>query len=137
MINSYSNTSQSVDVNKNLIFDVNRIKTTCAIRHTEGTATFALTRPGYYFVSFNADVAATTTAGDVIVQLQSNNEAVSGAVATNTSTDATDIENIGFTTIINVKPGCCVVDNSTTLTLINSGVAATFSNMNLVITKIC
>lgn len=61
-----------------------------------------------------------------------------GALTTAASTTAlTDIKSLSFSTIIQVKPSCCAVDNNVNLTLVNTGVPATFSNVNVVITKLC
>lgn len=137
MINSYTSTSQTVLTNSNLNFNINRIKTGCTVTHSEGTPTFSLNRPGFYFISFNCDASTAETSGNIVVQLRNNNELVPGAISTVNSTVATDVETLSFTTIIQVKPSCCAINNSTNLTIINTGVSATFTNANLVITKLC
>ena len=61
-----------------------------------------------------------------------------GALTRAASTTAlTDITSLSFSTIIQVKPSCCAIDNNVNLTLINTDVPATFSNVNVVITKLC
>ena len=137
MINSYSNTSQSVAIDETLVFNNNRIKTICTINHTAGTATFSLNAPGYYLVSFNGDGTSSGTAGDVVVQLKNGSDYVPGAIATFTSEAAADTGNLGFTTLIQVNPSCRAINNNADLTFVNTGVAATFTNVNVVITKIC
>ena len=135
MINSYTSTSQTVLTNALINFNINAVKTGCTVTHAEGTPTFSLNRPGLYYVAFNAD-ALPTAAGDLVVQLRSNNELVPGAIATTTGT-TTSTESLSFSRIIQVKPSCCSIDNSVNLTVINSGVGATYSNANIVITKLC
>lgn len=135
MINSYTSTSQTLLTNALIDFDINAVKTGCTVTHAEGTPTFSLNRPGLYYVAFNAD-ALPTAAGDLVVQLRSNNELVPGAIATTTGT-TTSTESLSFSRIIQVKPSCCSIDNSVNLTVINSGVGATYSNANIVITKLC
>ena len=135
MISSYNNTSQEVAINGLLTFTTDRILTGCtAIRNGQ---TFQLNKPGYYYVTFNADGAATTAVGDIVVVLQNNGIAVPGAIATFTTTVADDATNLAFSTIIRVPPSCCAVDNTANLTLVNTGVAATFTNVNINITKLC
>ena len=135
MISSYNNTSQEVAINGLLTFTTDRILTGCtAIRNGQ---TFQLNKPGYYYVTFNADGAATTAVGDIVVVLQNNGVAVPGAIATFTTTVADDATNLAFSTIIRVPPSCCAVDNTANLTLVNTGVAATFTNVNINITKLC
>jgi hypothetical protein len=96
-----------------------------------------LNKPGYYYVTFNADGAATTAVGDIVVVLQNNGVAVPGAIATFTTTVADDATNLAFSTIIRVPHSCCAVDNTANLTLVNTGVAATYTNVNINITKLC
>ena len=135
MISSYNNTSQEVAINGLLTFTTDRILTGCTA--TRNGQTFQLNKPGYYYVTFNADGAATTAAGDVVVVLQNNGVAVPGAIATQTVAAADDAVNLAFSTIIRVPPSCCAVDNTANLTLVNTGVASTYTNVNINITKLC
>ena len=135
MISSYNNTSQEVAINGLLTFTTDRILTGCTA--TRNGQTFQLNKPGYYYVTFNADGAATTAVGDIIVVLQNNGVAVPGAIATFTTTVADDATNLAFSTIIRVPPSCCAVDKTANLTLVNTGVAATYTNVNINITKLC
>ena len=135
MLSSYNNTSQEVAINGLLTFTTDRILTGCTA--TRNGQTFQLNKPGYYYVTFNADGAATTAVGDIVVVLQNNGIAVPGAIATFTTTVADDATNLAFSTIIRVPPSCCAVDNTANLTLVNTGVAATYTNVNINITKLC
>ena len=135
MISSYTSTSQTLLTNALINFNINAVETGCTVTHAEGTPTFSLNRPGLYYVAFNAD-ALPTAAGDLVIQLRSNNKLVPGAIATTTGT-TTSTESLSFSRIIQVKPSCCSIDNSVNLTVINSGVGATYSNANIVITKLC
>ena len=135
MINSYTSTSQTILTNALIDFDINAVKTGCTVTHAEGTPTFSLNRPGLYYVAFNAD-ALPTAAGDLVAQLRSNNELVPGAIATTTGT-TTSTENLFFFFFFQVKPSCCSIDGSVNLTVITCGVGATYSNANIVITKLC
>ena len=135
MISSYNNTSQEVAINGLLTFTTDRILTGCTA--TRNGQTFQLNKPGYYYVTFNADGAATTAVGDIVVVLQNNGVTVPGAIATFTTTVADDATNLAFSTIIRVPPSCCAVDNTANLTLVNTGVAATYTNVNINITKLC
>lgn len=137
MINSYTSTTQTVVTDAPLAFNNDKIKTGCTVTHAEGTSTFALNKPGFYFISFNADGATADAAGDISVQMYQNGVPVVGALATDNSAAATDIGNIAFTSIVQVRPSCCAIDNDTSLTFINTGVEATYTNINLVITKLC
>lgn len=47
-----------------------------------------------------------------------------------------DVRSLAFSKLIQVKPSCCAVNNTTNLTFNNAGLAATFTNVNVVITKV-
>ena len=102
-----------------------------------GTPSIQLKRPGYYMVHFNASAAATAT-GDVTVQLNGNGSAIPGAISTVNSTAATDIGNLSFTAIVRVLPNCCAVQSNSplTLTFVNTGVEAAYSNAAVTITRL-
>ena len=135
MISSYNITSQAVLTDGLLQFSTDRILTGCTV--TRNGDTFQLNKPGYYYVTFNADVAATETLGELTIELFNNGVEVVGAEATETATVAGNVSNLAFATIIRVPPSCCVIDNTARLTLVNTGVAATITNVNINITKLC
>ena len=135
MINSYTITNQSVAVDDTLNFNVTRILTGCTVKHVDGSASFTLTKPGYYYVTFNADVLG-TAAGNVTAELINGSVAVPGATATTTIAIG-ETESIAFATIIRVLPSCAAIDNTTTLTILNTGVEVTYTNANINITKLC
>ena len=135
MISSYNTTNQAVVSNGTINFTTDRILTGCtAVRNGE---TFQLNKPGYYYVTFNAIAAATTTVGELTIELYNNGVAVPGAIAGATTTAAGDNLDFAFTTIIRVPPSCCAVDNTARLTVVNTGVDATYTDVNLNITKLC
>lgn len=136
MISSYSLTSQAVAADGTLNFDTTRVLTGCTVKHADGTPTFTLTKPGYYYVTFNGTITD-TAAGIVTVQLLNGGVAVPGAEASITNAATTDERSSSFTTIIRVLPSCCAIDNTTTLTVANTGIAATYSVANINITKLC
>ena len=139
MINSYTNTTLAVLTNEALNFNINSVKTGCTVTHSPSSTTFSLNKPGFYFVTFNGVGAATgATVGNIVVQLQQNGVNVPGALASAESTTAlTDVKNLSFSTIVQVKPSCCAVDNNVNLTFVNTEIPTTFSNINVVITKLC
>ena len=136
MISAYSLTDQLVAVDGLLDFDTNRIATGCTVKHVDGTPAFTLTKPGYYYITFNGTVTD-TAAGNVTVQLLNGGVAVPGAEASITTAATTDERSFAFATIIRVLPSCCAIDNTTTLTVANTGIAATYSVANINITKLC
>ena len=135
MISSYNVTTQNVATNETLTFTTDRILTGCTA--TRDGSTFQLNKPGYYYVTFNASGAATSEVGDIVVALVNNGVAVPGATATVSPTVINSTRNFAFSTIIKVPPSCCAINNTANLTIVNTGVAATFTNANINITKLC
>ena len=135
MISSYNTTSQAVTTNGTLTFTTDRILTGCTA--TRNGATFQLNKPGYYYVTFNATASATDTVGLLTVELYNNGVAVPGAEASTTTTVVGNVSNYAFSTIVRVPPSCCMVDNTARLTVVNTGVDATYTNVNINITKLC
>jgi hypothetical protein len=137
MIYSYSTSDQTVAVNATILFDDNGVVSGRCSTHSAGTGAFSLNGPGYYLVHFNGDVSA--AAADVVAQLYVNGEIYEGAEATTTITTATtEIDNIGFETIVKVLPNCCAIDGNVpaTLTIRNTGIEALYSNVSVTIVKI-
>lgn len=135
MINSYSIISQAVAADGTLNFDTTRVLTGCTVKHADGTPTFTLTKPGYYFVTFDGVITG-TTAGIVTVELLNGADAVPAALAS-TTVAADDVATLNFATIVRVLPSCPSIDNTTKLTVANTGVATTFTSANINITKLC
>lgn len=135
MINSYTNISQAVAADSTINFDITRVLTGCTVKHADGTPTFTLTKPGYYFVTFDGVITG-TEAGIVTVELINGNTAIPGAIASVTAAVG-DAATLNFSTIVRVLPSCPAIDNTVKLTVLNSGVAATYTNANINITKLC
>ena len=135
MISTYTSISQAVAVDGTLNFDTTRVLTGCTVKHADGTPTFTLTRPGYYFVTFDGVVTA-DAAGTVTVELLNGADPVPGAIAS-TALVADGIATLNFSTIVRVLPSCPAIDNTTKLSVLNSGIGATFTSANINITKLC
>ena len=135
MISTYTSISQAVAADGTLNFDTTRVLTGCTVKHADGTPTFTLTRPGYYFITFDGVVTA-DAAGTVTVELLNGADPVPGAIAS-TALAADGIATLNFTTIVRVLPSCPAIDNTTKLSVLNSGIGATFTSANINITKLC
>lgn len=86
----------------------------------------------YYLVSVNATFTV-PVAGVVTLALQQNNANVTGATASTTITTATtEVRSLSFTAIVRTFNNVGV-DN---LSIINSGVAATFTNIAITVEKL-
>ena len=136
MISSYNATTQNVAVGAAYVFDTNRIVTGCTVGHVPGTAAFTLTKPGYYYVTFNTTFTTEVT-GNATVELQNGGTLVPGATATETITTAGDVKSLAFATIIKVLPSCAAIDNTTTLTFVSTTLALDVTAANVNITKLC
>lgn len=138
MINSYTSTSQTLLANSAINFVTDKVKTGCGVTHIEGTTSFLLNKPGIYEVEFNGSAAVSgAIAGNIIVQLQENGVNSAGASSTATSASTTTLVPLSFSTLVRVRPSCSSINNSITLTFINSGVDAIYNNVNVIITRIC
>ena len=136
MISAYNSTTQTVAVDSAYVFDTNRIVTGCTVGHTPGTSTFTLSKPGYYYVTFDSTFTTDDT-GVASVELQNGGTAVPGASASETITTAGDTKSIAFATIIKVTPSCPMIDKSATLTFVATGIALNATVAAVNITKLC
>ena len=86
----------------------------------------ALNKCGVYMVSVDGSTEAAST-----IQLQKNGVLLPQAQSTGTT--------LGFTTLIQVpnSNSACCCSSPTLLQLINTGAAATFTDVNIVVTKVC
>lgn len=136
MISSYNSTTQTVEVGSAYVFNTNRVVTGCTVGHTPGTTTFTLNKPGYYFITFNSTFSTTDT-GVATIELRNGTAPIPGAIASETITTAGDETSIAFSTIVRVLPSCPLVDNTTTLTFVATGIELTSTVANVNITKLC
>ena len=136
MISAYNSTNQTVEVGAAYVFDTNRIVTGCTVGHVPDTTTFTLTKPGYYYVTFNTTFTTEAT-GDVTIELRNGGTVVPGANGTETITTVGDAKSISFASIVKVLPSCCAIDNTATLTFVVDGVAIDASTAAVQITKLC
>lgn len=134
MLYIYNITPQELDVGESIAFPVTGVQTDCvAMRTANDTA--VINRPGFFVIHFNASVSATDAAGDITVQLAANGIDIDGATATVSSTGVDDIVNISLTAIARVQYNfrCNTGNVPATITVINTGVAATYADAALTI----
>lgn len=140
-LNAYNAATQSVAVNGLVNYTNHNVHSGCAIEHVDGGTSVRIRKPGLYLVEFNSEVVATTipTSGGttIFATLQRNGETVPGATSGVTPSVANNFSNLGFTTIVRVRPSCCAVDNDTVLTVANTGIAANYINANINVVKLC
>lgn len=137
MIESYSN-NVSVAVASPIPFNSVSVVKGCTVEQ-QSPATFLFNRRGIYHVAVDASAATSAAAGDIAFQLLKNGVAQSQAISRANSTATTDIESMSFETLVQVEDDntCCCNQIPTTIQIQNVGVAALYSHVNIVITKIC
>lgn len=138
MLNTYNNQSQAILTNGAISFAANKNQSGCSTVHSPGSTTISLKCPGTYLILFNGTMASTadTETLPVTISLFNNGTAVNGATASGLSATSTSVISLEFSTIIQVRPSCCATNNIAELTVVNTGVPATYSNVNLVAIKV-
>jgi hypothetical protein len=131
-----SSGSQTVLTNSAIPFTTTNLLDGVSIQFTGGT-TISLVKPGVYLISVDANVAEAGTAGLIAMQIQKNGVNINGAKASVDSSATGDAENIHVTTLVKVLPSCCMINNNASITVLNSGVGAVYSNANITIVKLC
>ena len=101
----------------------------CALNQSGNSV--VINKPGYYRVSINATFTA-PVAGVVTLTLNQNGSAVTGATASTTITTATtEVRNLSFSDEVRVVCGSA----PSTLSIVDTGVDATFSNITLIVNE--
>lgn len=114
----------------------NSKNTGCSIRFVAGGSSFNLLKPGLYYIDVSASGVESGTAGTISLQLFLNGNPVSGALSSANSSAVTDIESLSFSKLIEIKPTCPMNCDTNTLTIVNTGVGATYSNINVNLFKL-
>lgn len=130
-------TIANTDYELNDVIDFSTIRySDCRVRSSNGS-TFSIGMPGRYLVAFNGTGSSGTAASDFAVQLYNNGVPVPAVVSEITSTGAGEPQSMSFTTIVNVMPSNCYVDNVANLQVrVISEVAGALENASLVIFRL-
>lgn len=138
MLYAYTNSDTTVAVNGLLPINTVGIQTGCTVTATPGSTTINLNRPGFYKVDFSATgTTSSTTAGAITVAMRTNGVLYPGATSSDNSASATDFGSVSFSAIVQVEKQCgCHFTAPTSLTFINTGIAATFTNIEVAVTKL-
>lgn len=108
----------------------------CRVRVTNGS-TFTINTPGRYYVFFGGVGSSGTAASPFAVQLFNNDTAIPAVVSEITSTAADDPQTMSFSTIINVLPSNCYIDNTVNLQVrVTSTDAGALANANIIIFRL-
>lgn len=135
MVNSYTNTSVAVASSAAIPFVNNRYVVGCGTSHAAGSPAVVLRKPGYYLVNFSGVLSAAST-GTVSAQLYNNGVAVPGAASSATIATAGDLANVSFSSVVRVLESCACIDNTANLTVVNTGLASTYSDAEISIVRL-
>ena len=132
MFEAYSTSSSVFTQNQPITFDTIRYKD-CRIDESN-SSTITITSPGRYYVFVGAAGLSGTTGTAFSIQLFQNGVEVPAVAATTSlATDTT----MSFSTIINVRPSCCAISNTTNLqVVVISAQSGTLTNRNIVIFRL-
>jgi len=134
MIETYSN---NITVPANSAVPLNTVlKKGCTVEKS-GDATIKFKKCGLYIVNVNATGIA-GSGGLMTLQLMINGTVVPFAFASETAADTTSTHNLAFSARVQVpyNDSCCACAPEFTATLLNAGVEATYSLVNVLVTKL-
>ena len=135
MFEAYTTTTATYATNDAVAFTDVRYRDSRIL--TASQTSLKLYVPGRYLVIFHAVAASNTAASPFTVALYKDNVAIPGVETTITSTAAGNEQTMSLSTIINVAPSCCYVNNEVNLRLIaTSTEPGTITSGNLVIVRL-
>lgn len=129
----------AVVTNQSIPFNSVSIQKGCTAIKTS-VDTIQLNKCGVYMVEFDCSGSITgATAGTISVQLAKDGVLQPQAFTSSTPTANTDIRSMSFQTLVQVKENnsCRCCDSPTVITLVNTGLDATYTQVNATVTKIC
>lgn len=132
MIETYS-TDVTVSSGSLIPFNIVANDKGCSTRKL-GASMISLNSPGYYRIDCSASVVG-SSAGDIEVALTRNGSVLPQTVHTVTAADTTSVNNLSFSTVVPVSNKCCCAGD-VVISVINSGIEATFNNIDLLVTKL-
>ena len=113
MFEAYSTASSTFTQNQPITFDNIRYKD-CRINETN-SSTITITAPGRYYIFVGATGLSGAAGTAFSIQMFQNGVAIPAATAeTSLATDTT----MGLSTIINVLPSCCAINNTTNIIIL-------------------
>ena len=138
MIEAYS-TNAAVAANQPVPFNSTSIAKGCDVVQ-QNVNTFLFNECGVYELSFDASGAISgAEAANIVLQLYKNGVPQPQAQAQANSTATTDVENLGFKTLVQVPNGNspCRCVSPITVQIMNGAAAVLLNNVNVTITKKC
>ena len=106
LLSAYSTPPQSGGNGTVLVFDRNAVSNGTSVIHAQNSGTFTIQQTGFYQVSFHGTLAPASGSSfplTVSLSLQQQGDQVPGTAVQQTFHTSTDLENIAFSQIIQVK----------------------------------
>lgn len=132
--------NKTVSANTPVPLDIRNIeKGEFASCNNNGTANIVFNKCGLYKVTVTASAVA-EEAGSISIQLYQDGTALPNALSTVTAADTTNSRTLVIDKLIQVSKNnnpCCCCSSPSTVTIMNTGVGATFDPINVVVTKYC
>ena len=135
MFEAYSTTTNAYVLDDLVTFENIRFED-CRVRVTNGS-TFTINTPGRYYVYFGGVGSSDTAAATFAVQLIVNGVDVPAVRSEITSAAAGDAQDMSFSTIVNVLPSNCYINNTARIQVqVDSEDPGTMTSANLVIFRL-
>ena len=135
MFEAYTTTTATYATNDAVAFTDVRYRDSRIL--TASQTSLKLCVPGRYLVIFHAVAASNTAASPFTVALYKDNVAIPGVETTITSTVAEDKQTMSLSTIINVLPSCCAINNTTNIqVIVTSEQSGILTDRNIVVFRL-
>ena len=130
-LNAVATDGVEVVANGYIPFATNAILTGASVGHVAGSNSVSLNKAGLYQVDVSASIE-TTAAETVVLSLVNNSAEVPGASNVVDTAAATSVP-INITTIVQVNPSCCAINNTANLQVqVSEGVVVNSANIRVV-----
>ena len=132
MFEAYSTATATFTQNQPITFENIRYKD-CRVNETN-SSTITITAPGRYYIFVGATGLSGAAGTAFSIQMFQNGVAIPAATAeTSLATDTT----MGLSTIINVLPSCCAINNTTNIqVIVTSAQSGILTDRNIVVFRL-
>lgn len=136
MIDAVNAALQEVAAQGGVVFNANRIRTGCTVRHESGSSRFVLLKPGIYSVHFVGNIAIPTggAVAPIAIALSVDGETVTGSTSIFTPAAVDEYGSVVISSLVRVY-GC---GGNVGVAVINPGTAPiNVQDANLIIKREC
>lgn len=135
MIQAYTLSSSGIvyPANSIIAFENTKTKTECT-NLVDSNTKIRIKKPGKYLIQFDGIIGADDSL--VTVQMNNNGTIVTDAITESYSTEITSPMTVSMSTVVQVLPSCCSIDNTANLTF-TLPFAVTLYKANVVVTRLC